>query len=326
MAVAHEAVDLRVWDQNYSQWQTLAPWATLQLEHRADLSIDTMTVTLSDKHPAVARLRSHRNVPVPVTLAVNGVEWSGLVTSLKQASGGVVTVTASSDDKHLHRMLARAREATAVDSETAEVKGQVGTILADLAGSAAQRTGLPMYVNVQHRGDEVRLQVKSEDTVADVVDNALRASDTFATVRMLLPGMALPEGELKRVQGVAEGRWEADGVTRKLWPTVTDKRVQRVSLQPPVAPTPHLSWFGKGDTNSRGVVGEPAPGICWVPFITTDADRGYWQDGDTNVRSATKEEMWGARRNGWHEHITEWAAGTFTVSYTHLTLPTSPYV
>ena len=71
MAVAHEAVDLRVWDQNYSQWQTLAPWATLQLEHRADLSIDTMTVTLSDKHPAVARLRSHRNVPVPVTLAVN---------------------------------------------------------------------------------------------------------------------------------------------------------------------------------------------------------------------------------------------------------------
>ena len=311
MAVAHEAVDLRVWDQNYSQWQTLAPWATLQLEHRADLSIDTMTVTLSDKHPAVARLRSHRNVPVPVTLAVNGVEWSGLVTSLKQASGGVVTVTASSDDKHLHRMLARAREATAVDSETAEVKGQVGTILADLAGSAAQRTGLPMYVNVQHRGDEVRLQVKSEDTVADVVDNALRASDTFATVRMLLPGMALPEGELKRVQGVAEGRWEADGVTRKLWPTVTDKRVQRVSLQPPVAPTPHLSWFGKGDTNSRGVVGEPAPGICWVPFITTDADRGYWQDGDTNVRSATKEEMWGARRNGWHEHITEWAAGTF---------------
>ena len=311
MAVAHEAVDLRVWDQNYSQWQTLAPWATLQLDHRADLSIDTLTLTLSDKHPAMGRLRGHRNTPVPITLAVNGVEWSGLVTALKQASGGVVTVTASSDDKHLHRMLARSRVATAVDSEMADITGQVGTILADLTASAAQRTGLPVYINVQHKGDVVRLPVKSEDTVASVVDSALKASDTFATVRMLLPGMKIPTGGVKRVQGVAEGTWEADGIARGLWPEVNDATVSRVAVHPPVAPTPHLSWFGSGSIAYRGAVVEPTPGICWVPFITSDVDRGYWQDGDTNVRSATKEQMWGARRNGWHEHVTEWAAGTF---------------
>ena len=311
MGLAHEGIDLRVWDHNYSQWLSLAPWATLQLDHRADLSIDTLTLTLSDKHLAMGLLRAHRTTPVPVTLSVNGVEWSGLVTSLKQTSDGTVTVTASSDDKHLHRMLARAREATAVDSETATITGQVGTVLADLSASAAQRTGLPIYVNVQHKGDKVKVQVKSDDTVASVVDSALSASDTFASVRMLLPGMRLPEGELKRIQGPAEGTWERDCIERGLWPDVRDTRVSRTAVQPPVAPTPHLSWFGVGKTNSRGVPGDEQPGICWVPFITSDVDRGYWQDGDTDVRVATKEEMWQARRVGWHEHVTEWAAGTF---------------
>lgn len=311
MALAHERIDLRVWDHNYSGWTPLVPWATLQLDHRADLSIDTLTLTLSDKHPAMGRLRVHRDTPVPVTLGLNGVEWSGLVTGLTQTSDGKVTVTASSDDKHLHRLLARSREATAVDSEAADITGQVGTVLADLTASAAQRTGLPVYINVQHKGDMVKLPVKSEDTVASVVDPALKASDTFAAVRVLLPGMAVPDGQVTRVQGVAEGTWETDCINRGLWPNVTNPRVNRAAVMPPVAPTPHLSWFGTGSINRRGVAGGLTDGICWVPFITSDTERGYWQDGDTDVRVATKEELWGARRTGWHEHLTEWAAGTF---------------
>lgn len=311
MAVAHERIDLRVWDHNYSEWTPLVPWATLQLDHRADLSIDTLTLTLSDKHPAMGRLRAHRDTPVPVTLGLNGVEWSGLVTGLTQTSDGKVTVTVSSDDKHLHRLLARSREATAVDSEAADITGQVGTVLADLTASAAQRTGLPVYINVQHKGDMVKLPVKSEDTVASVVDPALKASDTFAAVRVLLPGMEVPDGQITRVQGVAEGTWETDCINRGLWPNVTNPRVNRAAVMPPVAPTPHLSWFGTGLINRRGVAGALTDGICWVPFITSDTERGYWQDGDTDVRVATKEELWGARRTGWHEHLTEWAAGTF---------------
>lgn len=311
MALAHERIDLRVWDHNYSEWTPLVPWATLQLDHRADLSIDTLTLTLSDKHPAMGRLRAHRDTPVPVTLGLNGVEWSGLVTGLTQTSDGKVTVTASSDDKHLHRLLARSREATAVDSEAADITGQVGTVLADLTASAAQRTGLPVYINVQQKGDMVKLPVKSEDTVASVVDPALKASDTFAAVRVLLPGMEVPDGQVTRVQGVAEGTWEADCINRGLWPNVTNSRVNRAAVMPPVAPTPHLSWFGTGSINRRGVAGPLTDGICWVPFITSDTERGYWQDGDTDVRVATKEELWAARRTGWHEHLTEWAAGTF---------------
>lgn len=315
MKPRHEALDVRVWNQDATEWLPLNPWKQLNLEHREDLSVDTMSFTVSDKHPVVPRLREHRRVPVLVTLEVNGVHWSGLVTNLTQSSGGEVTAQVASDDKHAHRIMARSRAASAVDTDATQVKGAVGRLLADFMADGAQRTGLPLYVLQEHEGDQVQLQVRSEQTVAEAVGEALAASDTYVSTRMLLPGMKLPgSATLYRTQGAAEYEWEKARLAAGAWPdAAVSSRLQRRVLPPVVAPVPPLSWLGSGLLGEDGKpLGEAVEGVAWVPFMLGDKDRGYWQDGDpAGVRVAKRADLWAARRAGWHEHVTKWAAGVF---------------
>ena len=311
MAVEHEALDVRVWDQDYSRWWQLAPFRRLDLEHREDLSVDTLTVTISDSHKVVPVLRNHRTTPVPVTVSLNGWVWSGLVSQLRQTSGGEVTVSVAEDTKHLQRMLARSRASVAVDSDATEISGRVGRVLADLAATGAQRTGLPLYLNVQDEGDNGTYEVKADDTVASVVEEALAASTTYVSVRMLLPGMRVPEGRLVRVQGAVEGTWEADRISRGAWPVATHNGLVRTAVKPATTPTPHLSWIGKGTISDNGTATGEMEGVCWVPFIMADTDRGYWQDESVKVRVATRAQLNSDRRTGWDEHVTYWYQGTF---------------
>lgn len=311
----HEVVDVRVWNQDATEWQSLAPWKHLRLEHRADLSVDTLTFTVSDKHPVVPRLRDHRRVPVLVTLEVNGIRWSGLVTNLAQRSDGEVTAQVASDDKHAHRILARSRAASAVDTDATQVSGAVGQLLSDFMADGAQRTGLPLWVLREHEGDQVRLQVRSEQTVAEAVGDALAASDTYVTTRMLLPGMPLPgSAPLYRTQGPAEYAWEQERLAAGAWPdAATNSRLQRRVLPPVVAPVPPLSWLGSGTVGPDGhKLPNTGEGVAWLPFMLGENDRGYWQDGNPEgVRVTKRDELWGARKPGWHEHVTRWAATTF---------------
>lgn len=311
----HEVVDVRVWNQDATEWQSLAPWKNLRLEHRADLSVDTLTFTVSDKHPVVPRLRDHRRVPVLVTLEVNGIRWSGLVTNLAQRSDGEVTAQVASDDKHAHRILARSRAASAVDTDATQVSGAVGQLLSDFMADGAQRTGLPLWVLREHEGDQVRLQVRSEQTVAEAVGDALAASDTYVTTRMLLPGMPLPgSAPLYRTQGPAEYAWEQERLAAGAWPdAATNSRLQRRVLPPVVAPVPPLSWLGSGTVGPDGrKLPNTGEGVAWLPFMLGENDRGYWQDGNPEgVRVTKRDELWGARKPGWHEHVTRWAATTF---------------
>lgn len=311
MAVEHEALDVRVWDQDYSRWWQLAPFRRLDLEHREDLSVDTLTVTVSDNHKVVPVLRNHRTTPVPVTVTLNGWVWSGLVSQLRQTSGGEVTVSVAEDTKHLQRMLARSRASVAVDSDATEISGRVGRVLADLAATGAQRTGLPLYLNVQDEGDNGTYEVKADDTVASVVEEALAASTTYVSVRMLLPGMKVPEGRVVRVQGAVEGTWEADRISRGAWPVATHNGLVRTAVKPATTPTPHLSWIGKGTISDNGTATGEMEGVCWVPFIMADTDRGYWQDESVKVRVATRAQLNSDRRTGWDEHVTYWYQGTF---------------
>ena len=311
----HEVVDVRVWNQDATEWQSLAPWKHLRLEHRADLSVDTLTFTVSDKHPVVPRLRDHRRVPVLVTLEVNGIRWSGLVTNLAQRSDGEVTAQVASDDKHAHRILARSRAASAVDTDATQVSGAVGQLLSDFMADGAQRTGLPLWVLREHEGDQVRLQVRSEQTVSEAVGDALAASDTYVTTRMLLPGMPLPgSAPLYRTQGPAEYAWEQERLAAGAWPdAATNSRLQRRVLPPVIAPVPPLSWLGSGTVGPDGhKLPNTGEGVAWLPFMLGEDDRGYWQDGNPEgVRVTKRDELWGARKPGWHEHVTRWAATTF---------------
>ena len=122
MVARHEVLNIQAWNSDASAAIALTPFMSVDVSARADLSIDTLNIVISDKHPAMPLLRTHRNVPVIVSFAVNGVELSGLVTSLKQTKDGETTVTVSGDSKHAARMLARARSSSAIDGAVAQVE------------------------------------------------------------------------------------------------------------------------------------------------------------------------------------------------------------
>ena len=108
MVARHEVLNIQAWNSDASAAIALTPFMSVDVSARADLSIDTLNIVISDKHPAMPLLRTHRNVPVIVSFAVNGVELSGLVTALKQTKDGETTVTVSGDSKHAARKIGRA--------------------------------------------------------------------------------------------------------------------------------------------------------------------------------------------------------------------------
>lgn len=317
MVARHEVLNIQAWNSDASAAIALTPFMSVDVSARADLSIDTLNIVISDKHPAMPLLRTHRNVPVIVSFAVNGVELSGLVTSLKQTKDGETTVTVSGDSKHAARMLARARSSSAIDGAVAQVEAPVGDLAAQMIGEAAQRTGLPVYILQEHVGDLVQVEIGSEDTIADVLAPVLEASDTFIDMRMLFPGEELPgEGDILRVQGRTEFKWEQDRLAAGAWPQAKPhERLKRAAIMPPTAPMPHLSWAGWAEMSDTGSTIAKTRGVCWMPFDIGQHDRGYWQKDDSHgVRVATVEQLAEARKAGWFEHVTRWSAGTFGAS------------
>ena len=317
MVARHEVLNIQAWNSDASAAIALTPFMSVEVSARADLSIDTLNIVISDKHPAMPLLRTHRNVPVIVSFAVNGVELSGLVTALKQTKDGETTVTVSGDSKHAARMLARARSSSAIDGAVAQVEAPVGDLAAQMIGEAAQRTGLPVYILQEHVGDLVQVEIGSEDTIADVLAPVLEASDTFIDMRMLFPGEELPgEGDILRVQGRTEFKWEQDRLAAGAWPQAKPHaRLKRAAIMPPTTPMPHLSWAGWAEMSDTGSTIAKTRGVCWMPFDIGQHDRGYWQKDDSHgVRVATVEQLAEARKAGWFEHVTRWSAGTFGAS------------
>lgn len=317
MVARHEVLNLQAWNADASSAIALTPYVSVDVSARADLSIDTLSIVISDRHPAMQLLRTHRNIPVIVSFAVNGVELSGLVTALKQTKDGEATVTVSGDSKHAARMLARARSSSAIDGAIAQVEAPVGDLAAQMIGEAAQRTGLPVYILQEHVGDLVQVEIGSEDTIADVLAPVLEASDTFIDMRMLFPGEELPgEGDILRVQGRTEFKWEQDRLASGAWPQAKPhERLKRAAIMPPTTPMPHLSWAGWAEVSDTGDSIDKTRGVCWMPFDVGQHDRGYWQKDDNyGVRVATVEQLAEARKAGWFEHVTRWSAGTFGAS------------
>src|SRR5699024_5523923 len=317
MVARHEVLNIQAWNSDASAAIALTPFMSVEVSARADLSIDTLNIVISDKHPAMPLLRTHRNVPVIVSFEVNGVKRSGLITALKQTKDGETTVTVSGDSKHAARMLARARSSSAIDGAVAQVEAPVGDLAAQMIGEAAQRTGLPVYILQEHVGDLVQVEIGSEDTIADVLAPVLEASDTFIDMRMLFPGDKLPgEGDILRVQGRTEFKWEQDRLAAGAWPQAKPhERLKRAAIMPPTAPMPHLSWAGWAEMGDDGSSIDKTRGVCWMPFDIGQHDRGYWQKNDSHgVRVATVEQLAEARKAGWFEHVTRWSAGTFGAS------------
>ena len=317
MVARHEVLNIQAWNSDASAAIALTPFMSVDVSARADLSIDTLNIVISDKHSAMPLLRTHRNVPVIVSFEVNGVELSGLVTALKQTKDGEATVTVSGDSKHAARMLARARSSSAIDGAIAQVEAPVGDLAAQMIGEAAQRTGLPVYILQEHVGDLVQVEIGSEDTIADVLAPVLEASDTFIDMRMLFPGEELPgAGDILRVQGRTEFKWEQDRLAAGAWPQAKPhERLKRAAIMPPTAPMPHLSWAGWAEMSDTGSTIAKTRGVCWMPFDIGQHDRGYWQKDDSHgVRVATVEQLAEARKAGWFEHVTRWSAGTFGAS------------
>lgn len=317
----HEQIDARVWDPFMSRWWPLAPWREVSLQARADWTVDTGRVTLGADHPQLGLLRRCRHIPVPVTFTINGVHWDGYVESVETGQNEDGTQYAQvnlwSEHKHFHRMLARSTVTSAADSSADTVSTHIGELTHRLVSSGAVRTGLPTYVLVESEGDPVEVEVRTEDYVADMLDNPLSGSDSFVEVRKLLPGQKVPgRGVAKFYTGVMERRWAQQQLTRGMWPNATaGPRIVGAELEMESPSMPDNSWHGEGQLKDGAVLGDPKSGICWLPFETlVERPIGYYDKLDpAEVFVTSREEVRsgpGARAHRPH-FVTHWGRGTF---------------
>lgn len=317
----HEQIDARVWDAFMSRWWPLAPWQELSLQGRADWSVDTGSLTLSADHPQLPRLRQCRHVPVPVTFTINGVHWDGYVESVETGQNEDGTQYAQvnlwSEHKHFHRMLARSTVASAADSSSETLTSHIGELTHRLVSRGAVRTGLPTYVLVEADGDPVEVEVRTEDYVADILDEPLAGSDSFVEVRKLLPGQEVPgAGTVRFYTGVMERQWMRHELNKGRWPNAkTSPRVFGDSLAVESPAMPENSWNGDGRIRFGKLATEDTAGICWIPFETVvDRPLGYYETVDSAdvfvVSRGEIQDLAGARSHRPH-FVTEWKTGTF---------------
>lgn len=318
----HEQIDARVWDAFMSRWWPLAPWQELSLQGRADWSVDTGSLTLSADHPQLPRLRQCRHVPVPVTFTINGVHWDGYVESVETGQNEDGTQYAQvnlwSEHKHFHRMLARSTVASAADSSSETLTSHIGELTHRLVSRGAVRTGLPTYVLVEADGDPVEVEVRTEDYVADILDEPLAGSDSFVEVRKLLPGQEVPgAGTVRFYTGVMERQWMRHELSKGRWPNAkTNPRIFGDSLAVESPAMPDNSWNGEGRIRFGKLADEDTAGICWIPFETVvDRPLGYYETVDpADVFVVSRGEVLdlaGAQAHRPH-FVTEWKSGTFT--------------
>ena len=320
-APRHEQIDARVWDAFMSRWWPLAPWQELSLQGRADWSVDTGSLTLSADHPQLPRLRQCRHVPVPVTFTINGVHWDGYVESVETGQNEDGTQYAQvnlwSEHKHFHRMLARSTVASAADSSAETITSHIGELTHRLVSRGAVRTGLPTYVLVESEGDPVEVEVRTEDYVADILDEPLAGSDSFVEVRKLLPGQEVPGvGTVSFYTGVMERQWMRHELGKGRWPNAkTSSRIFGDSLAIESPAMPDNSWNGDGRIRFGQLAAEDTAGICWIPFETVvDRPMGYYETVDPAdvfvVSRGEVRDLAGAQAHRPH-FVTEWKSGTF---------------
>nr|DAL35845.1 MAG TPA_asm: hypothetical protein [Caudoviricetes sp.] len=320
-APRHEQIDARVWDAFMSRWWPLTPWQELSLQGRADWSVDTGSLTLSADHPQLPRLRQCRHVPVPVTFTINGVHWDGYVESVETGQNEDGTQYAQvnlwSEHKHFHRMLARSTVASAADSSAETITSHIGELTHRLVSRGAVRTGLPTYVLVESEGDPVEVEVRTEDYVADILDEPLAGSDSFVEVRKLLPGQEVPgAGTVRFYTGVMERQWMRHELSKGRWPNAkTSPRIFGDSLAIESPAMPDNSWNGDGRIRFGQLAAEDTAGICWIPFETVvDRPLGYYETVDSAdvfvVSRGEVRDLAGAQAHRPH-FVTEWKSGTF---------------
>ena len=317
----HEQIDARVWDSFMSRWWPLAPWQELSLQGRADWSVDTGSITLSADHPQLPRLRQCRHVPVPVTFTINGVHWDGYVESVETGQNEDGTQYAQvnlwSEHKHFHRMLARSTVASAADSSAETVTSHIGELTHRLVSRGAVRTGLPTYILVESNGDPVEVEVRTEDYVADILDEPLAGSDSFVEVRKLLPGQEVPGvGTVRFYTGVMERQWMRQELGKGRWPNAQpNPRIFGDSLPVESPAMPENSWNGDGRIRFGQLEDEDTAGICWIPFETVvNRPLGYYEMVDPAkvfvVSRGEVPDLAGAQAHRPH-FVTEWKPGTF---------------
>lgn len=328
MAARHEKVDARVWDQFHSKWWPLMPWKSLTYSHQADFSIDSGTVTLPGDHPLGSVFTKVRDgVPAPVRITLNGVIWDGQIkTATKELRDGVQTwtLTLASDSKHLHRMLARPPAQSAADNAEDTITGFLGDVLTKIVSVAAARTGLPTYIMQAVEGDPVELGIRTEDTVADVLGDALAGSNSYLETRMLLPEDDIPSGTgVKLYQGDVERQW-ADASRTELWPHAKQDALV-TDLKPASAPAlPPFSYKGSASITTTGSDYQtPTWGYCYRPFQTMATANPYFEDGQrkpepgtrviTEKNLAENHDRWGVMG----AFVAEWQAGTFALKKDH---------
>lgn len=238
----HLTPDLRVWDPWYGRWKPITGVVSAKFEKRGDLGIDTATVTLMGDHPLAAVWAGTSTSAAPVTLNLNGAWWTGRVDkAVRSWNAGEHrwVLTLVSDEKHLHRMLAVGAPQTLVEkpvgvvsAASARVRGAAEVECENVVGAAASRTGLPIYAHRRSfkalEGEQVDVEVRPQDTVAQVLEPVVRRAECFAETRMTVPeedlGASVGE-ELMLVCGMPERRWLKAMVGKGWWPHGKSRQV-----------------------------------------------------------------------------------------------------
>ena len=318
----HEQIDARVWNQFFGTWWPLAPWSELSVTYRADLGVDQGTVTVPYSHPCASIFRQVRDgVPAPISIEVNGVFISGQITTAQAERAEETQVwrlTMQTDAKHAHSMMARPMVQSAADNAETQLRGFLGPMARQLIGLASSRTGLPTYVCVDGEGDPVDLVARTEDTVADVLADAVAGSDLFVDVRVLLPGQELPGGNtIERFAGPVERQWENAALDAGLWPHAEHHERLVDVAEGPNGVIPPFSWHGVASVNHVGEpLEEPIEGYVWVPFATQAPYIGseYYNpdrpklDGSRVITDAALDSH-SEKFPGWASFVTEWKPG-----------------
>lgn len=330
MVVDFMVPDLRIWDQFYGTWKPLAPVTSVDVSHHADLTVDTMTIKMPAPHPLDKLMHATRVKGLPVTLRLNGVDWTGQIESAAQsrADSGVQqwTVTVLSDDKFFHRLQAKS-PVTSANGGAVVKKGTIGAVMDWLVRQGVSRTGLPAYVCRDMEGKEVEVTARTEDSVADLLSTVTERADTFIQVQMLTPdvvaGGNIPgDAELAQYMGPLEREWYQRFREEGGLPYIgTDERVKAAPAILEDIYQPAWWFAGTGAVDQDGRPVKETTGVAWNPFEKSPAGSPtqlFYPDGTTRSREGVTrvaakdvlEERAATADHRWFgTFVTYWAAG-----------------
>ena len=327
VTIAHEQVELRVFDEHF-RVSRFVPFTDLRAQYSGDLSIDTLQFGCDNSELIALFSQVRDNIPRFVRMTINGEAFDAAVTkvTVEHNSGGHhATVFCESNKKHAHRLLALSADALAEDSDSVAFDAPVAEVAEKLLGAAAVRTGLPIFVEREIDGDRVQVEARPDQTVADVVGDALAGSNVFCEVRMILPGDMIPgSAQVRSYSGRMEHDFQLSmHKQRGWWPDAhVNERLQVGAVETTAVRVPPAYRLGVASTDVNGVACKSKAGLVWVPFqIRSESLGAYWSsdaDGQEvkGARVATREELEkrvkeSERLRFFGCFVTQWAAGSF---------------